>query len=129
MNIFETAARKKLRFASSRGELTAEQLFDLSLVELDIIGRPIVADIKGAATESLIPTKPNPLLPDLEIKLEIVKHVIAAKVAERDAAVKAQEKATKRRKILAAIAAKDEQAFTSASRDELEKQLAELDQE
>ncbi|MBD9544322.1 hypothetical protein IB276_33285 [Ensifer sp. ENS04] len=127
MNIFEIAARKKLRFASSRGELTTEQLFDLSLNELDIIGQPIVADLRSASTESLIPTKPNPRQPELEIKLEIVKHVIAVKVKERDEAVAAQERADKRRKLLEAIAKKDDEALTTASKEDLLKQLAELD--
>ena len=35
MNIFEYATRAKLRFASSRGDLTVEQLWDVPLRSTD----------------------------------------------------------------------------------------------
>jgi hypothetical protein len=127
MNIFETAARKKLRFPSTKGELTAEQLFDLPLVQLDTVARSIHSELKSITEESFIDVKPDPRRPELETKLEIVKHVIAVKVKERDDAIAAQERAAKRRKLLDAIAAKEDEALTTASKEDLLKQLAALD--
>jgi hypothetical protein len=64
----------------------------------------------------------------LKIMLDVVKDVIATKQAENRAAVARQQKAVDRKKILDAIAAKKDQALTAASMEDLEKQLAALDE-
>lgn len=127
MSIFETAARKKFRFPSNKGELTAEQLFDLPLVQLDGVARTVHGELKSITEESFIDVKPDPRRPELETKLEVVKHVIAVKVKERDDSIKAQERTAQRRKLLDAIARKDDEALTTASKEDLLKQLADLD--
>jgi hypothetical protein len=137
MNIFEQAARRKYRFPSAKGELTVEQLWDLPLIaapragtaiaDLDSIARGIAAELRGVTSESFVETKPDPRKGDLETKLEVLKHVIAAKQADAAAAKTAAERAEKRRKLVDAIAAKDEQAIQNMSKEELLKQLAEID--
>lgn len=71
MNIFELATRQKLRFASAKGDLTTEQLWDLPLlissptrdvkVDLDTLARSINHELKAQAEESFVSTKANPL--------------------------------------------------------------------
>lgn len=135
MNIFERAARGKIRFASSVGLLTTEQLFDLPLsagtsriaqTSLDSIGREIVRALKSIDTESLVETKPNPEKADLELKLEIVKHVIAAKQADAAAAEKRAANAEERRILLEAYADKKTDSIKALPMEEIEKRLAAL---
>jgi hypothetical protein len=133
MNVFETASRKKFRYASPVGDLTTEQLWDLPLLanerkpNLDTIARSIFGELRSLSEESFVKTKPDPRVDDLTAKLEVLKHIIAVKQAEIEKAKEAAIRAEKRRKIADALAAKDDADLTSASREDLLKQLAELD--
>lgn len=132
MNIFERAARGKLRFASMSGLLTTEQLFDLPLTasvgrnSLDSIGREIVRGLKSIETESLVETRPNPEKADLELRLEIVKHVIASKQADAEAAAKRAANAEERRILTEAYADRKTDAIKALPIEEIEKRLAAL---
>lgn len=132
MNIFEQASRKKLRFASNKGDLTVEQLWDLPLTstnktDLDMIARVVAHELRGVTEESFVTIKPDPRKPDLELKLEILKHIIAVKIKAQQDAASAVEKAEKRRKLHEALAHQEDKALASMSKDEIMKQLAELD--
>lgn len=132
MNIFEQASRKKLRFASNKGELTVEQLWDMPLTsnnkfDLDATARVVNQDLRGVTEESFVAIKPDPRKPELELKLEILKHIIAVKIKAQQDAASAAEKAEKRRKLHEALANQEDKALASMSKDEIMKQLAELD--
>lgn len=137
MSIFETASRKKFRFPSVKGDLTAEQLWDLPLIvrsptrdvkaDLDTVARAINTELKGVAEETFVNVRPDPRAADLATKLEIVKHVIAVKQKEAADAHKATERAAERRRIVEAIALKDGQELANASKEDLLKRLEALD--
>jgi hypothetical protein len=65
-----------------------------------------------------------------QAKFDIVKYVIDVKMAERDSAAEASEKAAKKQKLLAKLAEKQEQKLDTLSEDEVremdEKELASL---
>lgn len=131
MNIFEQATRKKLRFTSVRGELTVEQLWDLPLTsrnsfDLDSVAKAVNADLRSVSEESFVTTRVHPAKADHELRLELVKHVIAVRMDEearrKDAALKASRKA----QILELLAKKDEEEMLSKSKDELLRELEEL---
>lgn len=129
MNIFEHASRTKLRFSSIVGELTTEQLWDLQLTSkggranLDAIARAVHAELKGLEEVSFVECKPDPRKDELELELEILKHIIAVKLAERDEADKAATKAQRRAKLLDALASKENDELVGMSKDDI---LAEL---
>jgi hypothetical protein len=143
MDIFESASRKKLRFASPKGELTAEQLWDLPLltagsvrtsqgipnVDLDTIARTVSKSLKDVSEESFVTVSTNPAKAIFELQLEIVKHIIAVKVADAAKAKDRADKADKRRKLLDALAAKEDEEIGAKSKDTILKELAELDAE
>src|SRR5580704_13803311 len=92
-NIFEYATRNKLRFASARGELTLEQLWDVPLRSSDALNLDAVAKAankawKDLSEESFVDTAKTTAHVRLEIALEIVKYVIDAKLADERAAKK-----------------------------------------
>jgi len=132
MNIFEVAARRKFRFASLQGLMMTESLFDLPLksrsgADLDSVARDVSRKLKEETEESFVEVKPNQKRADLEVMLEIVKHVISVKVAEADRAKAAKARAEERSKILDAIAHAETAELQGKSKDELLKKLAELD--
>lgn len=132
-DIFEKATRKKLRFPSEKGDLTVEQLWDLPLtssrsnLSLDGIARAINTDLKNLAEESFVVTTPDPRKALLELQLDILKHIIAVKLAEAESAKKSAEKAAERAKLLAALGEKEEQELTLLSKEAILARLKELE--
>lgn len=132
MDIFERASRAALRFSSSIGDLTTEQLWDLPLTakserpNLDKLARAVNSELKSIEEGSFVNTKPDPRKSELELKLDILKHVIAAKIATAEAAEKAAENAERKRKLLGALAAKEESELAGMSREQIEAEIAKL---
>jgi hypothetical protein len=132
MNIFERAARGKLRFPSGVGMLMAEQLWDLPLTsrksgaDLDSTARAIFTELKSLEEGSFVKVTPDPRKTDLELQLEIVKFVIADKIAAAERAQKAAENAERKRKLLAALSAKQEAELIGMSKEEIEAEIAKI---
>lgn len=124
-NIFEFAARNKLRFPY-KGLITVEDLFDLSLTNLDSIYKELNKQSKQSEEESLlnIKTQEDELL---NVQIEIVKYIVSVKLAEKEAREKASAKKAQKQKIMSIIAAKQDEALQNSSIDELQKMLDELD--
>lgn len=132
-DIYKFATQNALRFPSKRGELTVEQLFQLPLksqsgCDLDTIAKTINGQLKGASEESFVEdTSSDPRREALKMSMDIIKDVIATKQAENRAALAKSNRAVERKKLLDIIAAKKDEKLTTASLEELEKKLAELD--
>lgn len=133
-DIYKIAAQRSLRFPSTRGLLSVENLFEMPLkskggFDLDTVARSINNDLKEKTQESFVDDPAtDPEKSKLEIAMAIVKDVIATKQAENKAALNRQHKATERKAILDAMAAKKDQALSAASLEDLEKKLAALDE-
>jgi len=137
LNIFELASKAKVRFDSPKGGLSVEDLWDLQLTStvpskanLNDIAKALNKELKASADEvdfvAAASTKANKATELAELKLEIVKHVIAVKIAERDTAAAAAAKAAKRQEIMALIAKKQSDVLGAASIEELTRMLNEL---
>lgn len=133
MNVFERATRCKLRFASSVGDLTVEQLWDVPLTargerpDLDRMARAVNAELKSISEDSFVEVKPNPRKSELELSLDILKHVIASKLADKASAEKAAQTAERKRKLLAALDKREESDLSGMSREQIEAEIAKLD--
>ena len=135
MDIFERASRKKLRFASVKGDLTTEQLWDLPLqvtkptataVDLDRLARGVHSELRGLEEGSFVTRTEDPRKTELDLKLEILKHIIASKQADIAAAEKRAVTNEYKRRLLAAKASKEEQKLAGMSEAELDAELAKL---
>jgi hypothetical protein len=126
MNIFENATRKALRFPSSKGQLTTEQLWDLSLTNINKIAMAVNSELKNLEEESFVEIKPNPHKSNLKLQLDILKHIISVKLAEKEAQEIKEEKANKKRILLEALEAKENEEVQSMSKEEILKTLDEL---
>ena len=127
MNIFEKATRLRLRFATSRGAILTEDLWHLPLTgvngcDLDSCAKAVNAEIKKEEEESFVKPR-GEKSSELELRLEILKHVIKARLDEMDEKENAAVKATKRAKILQLIEDKKDDELKGKSTEELEKML------
>jgi len=126
MNIFERAARAKLRFLTDRGNLSTEQLFDLTLTQLDKIARRVNKAIKAEGEESFIEENQSKTQVVDNLRLEILKSVIAAKQSAKQAAVTRAENETRRRRLEEALANKQDEALSDMSEADIKAELAKL---
>lgn len=125
VNLFEVATRSKMRFPY-KGSISAEDLWDLPLAALDSVFKILNAQIKQTKEESLLSTKTKED-ETLESQIEIVKHIVSVKLAEKMAREDALAKKEKKQKIMRIMATKQDEALQNSSVEELQKMLNELD--
>lgn len=120
-NLFEGAVRAKYRFPF-KGQVTTEDLWDLSLQDLDRVFKALNADAKKQQEESLL-NIPDKETETLHRKIEIVKHIVAVKQAEIQAIKQAADKKAQKQRIMEIIAKKEDEALQNMSREDLMKML------
>lgn len=125
-NIFEYATRNKVRF-SYKGLISVEDLWDLSVTELDNIYKELNKRVKQSQEESLLAVKTE-VDEKLEAMIAIVKHIVTVKLAEQDAREKAAAKKEQKQKIMAIMAKKQDESLENASMEDLQKMLDALDE-
>jgi tRNA uridine 5-carbamoylmethylation protein Kti12 len=129
--MFEKLSRMKARFDSPQGNLTIEDLWDIPLVghknkaNLDDIARGLSKQVKESETESFVVKPPKSNQDDL-VKFEAVKHVIAIRLAENDAAKVRMENKQKKHQLLQLITQKENEQLAGQSIDDLRKMVEEL---
>lgn len=131
-NLFLVAAKNKFRFNSTRGLLTVEQLWELPLTAangfcLDNVAKFIHSQIKANEAESFVENTNSAALTRLTDELEVVKAVIADKQADYKLAAEKTEKRARRQKLLAALESREATDLAGKSREELLKELADID--
>lgn len=121
MNMFVYATRNKVRFPY-KGSITTEDLWDLSVTELDKIYKTLNAQVKQTQEESLLKNKSSEDAV-IDYQINIIKYIVDTKLQEQEARDKAAEKAAQRQKIMAIIAKKQDESLENASLDDLQAML------
>lgn len=121
-NLFELATRRKFRFETTRGNLTIEELWDLSIESLDRIAVALHKKVNSEETVSFVNTSKKVNTGD-ELKLEIVLHVINVRVTEATESLDRQLKAERARTIRDELERRKEDAIKTKSDEELAKEL------
>lgn len=120
--MYKEALQKKLRFKTNKGMITTEDLFNLSLQNLNTLAIMLDKKISEAPKKSFIeelPTEEN----DDELRFSIVKDVINIKLkARKDNIDKAQADAQKKR-ILEILAKRNDEELEKKSTEELRAML------
>ena len=131
--IFMLAARQKLRFPSCRGPLTAEQLWDMPLqsksvpeFSLDDVAKQVNRDLKSTAEQSFVSPDLGGENTKLTLMLDVVKFVIATKVAENATTANRVANAQERQKLLGILADKQDEALKSMTPEQIQARLATL---
>ena len=128
--MFEKAARLALRFTTPKGSLTVEDLWDLPLTSasgasLDNIAKGLNRQIKEATTESFV-VKTSKADEELQLKFDIVKHIIEVRLAENEVAKNAAAKKVQKAKLLEVLSRKQDAALEQKTPEEIEQMIAAL---
>ena len=125
MSIFEKAVRAKLRFGTNRGIVMTEDLFDLSLKQLNIMAIDLNKQLKESKEESFLDEVSDE---DSRVKLafDIVLSVLTTKKEEAKAQRDAGAKKVEREKIMGILAKKQEDALENLTEEQLVAKLKDL---
>jgi hypothetical protein len=125
-DLFFNAVKNKYRYPSKRGNLTTEQLFDLSFESLDEIYSELTALLDQMPKKSLLAQRSN-ADEELREKVEVVEAVFVYKTDLRNKAKNMEAKRQQKQKLIDLLEKKKEKALENLSEEELLKKLAELD--
>lgn len=126
---FIKASRRQLRFKTSKGNLSTEDLWALSLDALNKIAIDVNNRITSKGEVSFLPssnTREDKELDMLKTSLEIVKYIINTKVTEKNAATKRNETLQQKALLQQLVEKKQMQEFENMSKEELEAKIASL---
>lgn len=135
MNIFEQASMTGLRFSTSKGDIATETLWQLPLtsganaLNLDVLAKSVSRELKALDEESFVGVTNNPARKQLELKLDILKHIIAIKIEKAEVVRKKIEKSAQRSELLDALRAVKENKIKQMTEEEILARLAEIDTE
>lgn len=127
---FEKATRIKLRFATVRGLISVEDLWDVPLTStdgfcLDEIAKTVYRSLENNNEKSFV-LQNNPISEVEELAFDIVKHVIKVRLEEQEARTNAAAVLTQKKKIISIIASKEDEELASKSIDDLKEMINEL---
>lgn len=125
-NIFELATKQKLRFSTTRGNVGVEDLWDLTLEQLDDTARLINKKVKETSEESFI-NKRSTGDKAMQLRLDVVVSIINTKLEEESRRKNAAERKVKREAILKLMADKQDDALKRKSLASLQAELDKLE--
>ena len=117
-NIWVECLKNKFRF-EFKGLISTEDLFDLTLADLDAIYKNLKKEESDLQGDSLLENYENPNVREVEVKIEVVKAIFDMKKAEIARAERALANKAQKDKILAIIEDKENQELSEKSIDEL----------
>ena len=125
-NLFEIALREKYRY-NFKGQISTEDLWDLSVENLDSIFKGLNDEVARSSRESLL-AKESRDTQTLRNKIEIIRYIVSYKLAEIESRKKAVENKAKKQRILEIINKKQDESLQNKSLDELLAMLDSLDE-
>jgi hypothetical protein len=129
---FVVSSKEGHRFVTRNGHVTVEDLFHLSLKDLDKMGLALKKDLDGSETESLLTNpdaKQTAAQKEKQAKFETIKLVIDIKEADNKRKRNALEKRQRRERLNELLQQKELEAEGEKSVEDLRKELAELNAE
>lgn len=124
-NLFEMATRSKMRFPSTKGELSVEDLWDLSDKDLDVVYKNLKDQEVKSSEESLLDDAN--VDPKLTAAIGIVKYIFTTKRNERLAEKERINKKLTQKKYIDALSKKQDEAIEKMSEAELRAMIDSLE--
>jgi len=124
MNIFEKATKDKIMF-DYKGQINCSDLWDLDVEELDSIYKTLNLKKKQMCEDSLLEKKTSEDTL-LNTQINIIKHIVEYKLAEKEARLLFAERKARKEKIMEIIASKQDNALEKKSIAQLQKELDSL---
>ena len=116
-NLFEMATRSKLRFPSTKGELSVEDLWDLSDKDLDVVYKNLKDQEVKSSEESLLDDAN--VDPKLTAAIGIVRYIFTTKRKEKLAEKERINKKQTQKMYIDALSKKQDEAIEKMSEAEL----------
>ena len=123
--LFEMATRSKLRFPSTKGELSVEDLWDLSDKDLDVVYKNLKDQEVKSSEESLLDDAN--VDPKLTAAIGIVRYIFTTKRKEKLEAKELIDKKRNQQLYIDALSRRKLKDIDNMSVEELEAKIAELD--
>lgn len=124
-NLFEMATRNKMRFPSTKGELSVEDLWDLSDKDLDVVYKNLKDQEVKSSEESLLDDAN--VDPKLTAAIGIVKYIFTTKRKEKLAEKERINKKLTQKKYIDALSKKQDEAIEKMSEAELRAMIDSLE--
>lgn len=125
MEIYKLAAQKGIRFQTTKGLLSTEQLWTLNQTTLASIVKSLKKVLKGDNDDELsFLDESKSINVEDQLRFDIAKDIYLTKKAEAEADRNKMERKAFEQKILALIAEKKEDSLKGKSIEELEAMLA-----
>jgi hypothetical protein len=122
MSNYKIATKLKLRFNTTKGQLSTEQLWDLSLTELDNLAVRLEQEAKEGNQKSFLSKKTEEDKIS-KLRFDIALDILQSKVEEMEALQNAQATKEHNEKILSLIANKQDSELAEKSVEELKEML------
>ena len=116
-NLFEMATRNKMRFPSTKGELSVEDLWDLSDKDLDVVYKNLKDQEVKSSEESLLDDAN--VDPKLTASIGIGRYIFTTKRKEKLAEKERINKKQTQKKYIDALSKKQDEAIEKMSEAEL----------
>lgn len=137
MNIFEKATKLKLRYPTgSIGDINTEQLWDLPLTakragqpDLDRTAQNLAKQLRELPEESFVRKANNSDRSNVELALDVVKHIITYKQDAATAAANRIKKADEASRLREILAKREDEKLEKLDEAEITARLARLDAE
>jgi hypothetical protein len=124
--MYKEASKIKLRVQTTHGLLSVEQLWSLSLEELDSIAVRLEEEFKASKKSKSFIRKTSKSDKVAKLKFGIVLDILETKLEERDNAATAADARAEEQKLLAILAKKKDAALEDLTEAEIEKRLAQI---
>ena len=122
MENFKQASKEKLRVQTNKGSLSVEQLWDLSIPELDALAVSLEEEHQTSGKKSFI-RKSSPKDKTTKLRFDVVLDILTTKVDEMEAAKAKAEAKAHNNKILTLISEKQDETLKGKSIKQLEAML------
>lgn len=123
-DIYKQALMTGLRFQTTKGVLSTEDLMSLSINQLDAVYSQLSDEKDKRPRRSLLATKDA--TDSLDLQIAIVTDIVETKLTEQQAKQDAKNKASQRQTILAVLASKQQSDLESKTPAELQAMLEAL---
>ena len=123
--MYQKASRLKLRFNTSIGVLSVEQLWDLNLKSLSDVVRNCKEELKRTDDDELsfLEEEHNSVDPTAKLRFDIVKDIFVTRKAEINELKTAKERKEFQQKIMGIIKSKEDENLQNLSIDDLKKMI------
>lgn len=124
-NIFEQATRKNLTFQTPKGVIIVNDLWNLSLTNLDKTAVNLFKELQEGSEVSFLSSGDNKNS-EVQLKFDVVKYILDTKKAEQAAAKQAASVKDQKDKLARLIADKEDEQLKGKSIEELKAEMEKL---